>query len=480
MADLLGATNPVPGYDGASQNRSHSALPQVQDPRVQNVPDLSRVSRADGRTEQQGAGNHLDAGRLRYDSNLQTFLQQLRDAPDLAAVLAKTVVWMRGLVSAPGLSEGIAQEMAQLLEMLRMDQEGFQRFFLNQMQAGNRFSGPLFSLLRQAYQNMPSEGMREAILNFAKRYGDFSAEQHLAENMTLRLKQMADYLPKSWRGQLMELTARLENGLQAGSRTENLKLLQGEIIPYLGSYVEQTHDIGKLRTLIGLLMLDVARYENGGEEGVLAAFRQLSGYGEMLAGLNELDDAALLRLLRENSFTRAVQEDQFAQRLAHTAAQALQGKYGADVREGFQELVRAFLLNESVFMPLNHMIIPLEWNGRAMYSELWVDPDAEDRKKGSRQPGQEKIQFLFKLDIQSLGYLEMTLAARQEEIELDIYGPDAVMECGGVVAEDLREILASHGLSGKNVRVMKRERPLALTEVFPDLFEGKRSVNVKV
>ena len=73
MADLLGATNPVPGYDGASQNRSHSALPQVQDPRVQNVPDLSRVSRADGRTEQQGAGNHLDAGRLRYDSNLQTF-----------------------------------------------------------------------------------------------------------------------------------------------------------------------------------------------------------------------------------------------------------------------------------------------------------------------------------------------------------------------------------------------------------------------
>ena len=85
--------------------------------------------------------------------------------------------------------------------------------------------------------------------------------------------------------------------------------------------------------------------------------------------------------------------------------------------------MRAFLLNESVFMPLNHMIIPLEWNGRAMYSELWVDPDAEDREKGSRQPGQEKIQFLFKLDIQSLGYLEMTLAARQEEIELDIYGP---------------------------------------------------------
>lgn len=105
------------------------------------------AGRTDGQSSR-GAGNHLDAGRLRYDSNLQTFLQQLRDAPDLAAVLAKTVVWMRGLVSAPGLSEGIAQEMAQLLEMLRMDQEGFQRFFLNQMQAGNRFSERCSALLR--------------------------------------------------------------------------------------------------------------------------------------------------------------------------------------------------------------------------------------------------------------------------------------------------------------------------------------------
>lgn len=105
---------------------------------------------------------------------------------------------------------------------------------------------------------------------------------------------------------------------------------------------------------------------------------------------------------------------------------------------------------------------------RAEYSELWVDPDAEDREKGSRQPGQEKIQFLFKLDIQSLGYLEMTLAARQEEIELDIYGPDA----GDGVRRGGRRGHSGdtglHGLSGKNVRVMKRERPLALTEVFPD------------
>ena len=294
------------------------------------------------------------------------------------------------------------------------------------------------------------------------------------------LRQMSDYLPRSWRGQLAQMTAQLENGLQAGARADNLKLLQGQILPYLSSYVERTHDLGKVRTLIGLLTLNMTRYENGGEEGLLAAFRQLGGYGEVLSGLNQLDDAALLRLLRENSFTQAAQADQFARQLAHTAAQALRGQYGADVRDGFQEIVRSLLLNESVFMPVSHMVIPLEWNGKMMYSELWVDPDAEDQERGSRQSGQDKIQFLFKMDIQSLGYLEMTLSARKDQVSLDVYGPDALTESGGVVAEDLRDILASHGLTGKSVRVEKREKPLTLTEVFPQLFDGKRSDNVKV
>ena len=46
--------------------------------------------------------------------------------------------------------------------------------------------------------------------------------------------------------------------------------------------------------------------------------------------------------------------------------------------------------------------------------------------------------------------------------------------------EDLKDILKSHGFTGKNVRVMEEKRPLTLTEVFPDLLEGKRSINVKI
>ena len=138
------------------------------------------------------------------------------------------------------------------------------------------------------------------------------------------LRQLSDYLPQSWRGQLAELTGKLENGLQAGARAENLELLQGQILPYLGSYIKRYHDMGTARTLLGMLMLHMARYENGAEEGVMLAFRQLGGYGDTLAGLNQLDDQTLWKLLRENQFTKAAQADTFTEQLARTAQRALQ------------------------------------------------------------------------------------------------------------------------------------------------------------
>ena len=65
-------------------------------------------------------------------------------------------------------------------------------------------------------------------------------------------------------------------------------------------------------------------------------------------------------------------------------------------------------------------------------------------------------------------------------MELHIYGPDAVSSHSGIIAQDMQTILARHQLSGSSIQVSRLETPLALTQVFPNLFEGKRGVNVKV
>ena len=261
MPDLLGVTNPVPGHDSNITNRNIPISPN--NTQVQNVPDLNRVTSADNRTEQQDSGQ--SGGQVRYDSNFQTFIQQLRQTQDLSSTMSKLMM-REGTSVASGMSEGIAEEMAQAMQMLKMDQSELLKFLSAQMRAGTRFGGALFAMLRSAYARADSAGVQLDILNFLKSYNDFSSTSHLEGNLMRNLTGMANAMPASWGDQLRELIAQLENGIAAGDRQGNISLLQQKVFPLMSAYVSQTHDLGTPRELLSLLALDLARYENGSEE----------------------------------------------------------------------------------------------------------------------------------------------------------------------------------------------------------------------
>ena len=476
MPDLLGATNPVPGYDRAATNRNLPVSPDSTP--VQNVPDPSRVTRTDQRTEQQDHNLQGD-GQVRYDSNYQTFLQRLRDTPGMAESLARLFSEREGTVVLSGMSEGIAQEMSQILEMLRMDKDQLMEFLTGQFRAGTRFGGALFALLRNAYARASSDGVRADILQFLRNYADFGATVHIEGNILRNLADMADAIPASWAEKLRALMAQLENGMAAGDRKGNLELLQRGIFPYMGGYVERTHDLGLPRTLLTMLALNMARYEIGSEEILLESFHQLSGYGTLKGQLENIDDESLLRLLRSSQLGQNEPAIQFSDHIAAAAARALRGEGGAEVQQAFQNLVGAMLVNESVYMPVNHYLIPLEWNGRMLFSELWVDPDAEDRQSRSGGKG-NVMKFLFKMDVQSLGLFDIVLTAQDGEVDLQIACPEKVVPFSQQIETTVSQILARNDLRPSRVAVRKLERPVTLTEVFPKIFEGKNSVNVKV
>ena len=475
MPDLLGATNPVPGYDKAVTNRNLPVSPD--NTQIQNVPDPSRVTRTDQRTEQQDHNLQGD-GRVRYDSNYQTFLQRLRDTPGMAESLSRLFSGREGTVVLSGMSEGIAQEMSEILEMLRMDKDQLLDFLTGQFRAGTRFGGALFALLRNAYARASSEGVRTDILQFLRSYADFSSTAHIEGNLLRSLSSMADAIPASWAEKLREMMAQLENGIAAGDRQGNVALLQRGIIPYMAGYVERTHDLGLPRTLLTMLALNLARYENGSEEKLLEAFHQLSGYGTLKGQLGNIDDQSLLRLLKNSQLTQSGTAVQFSDHLTAAAARALRGEGGAEVQQAFQNLVGAMLVNEIVYMPVNHYLIPLEWDGRMLFSELWVDPDAEEDKDRGGKGSAKK--FLFKMDVQSLGLFDVVLTARDREVDIQISCPEKVTPFSKEIETAVAQILTRNDLTPSRVAVRRMERPVTLTEVFPKIFEGKNSVNVKV
>ena len=475
MPDILGATNPVPGYDKAAVNRNLPVSPE--NTQIQNIPDPTRVGRTDGRTERQDSTLQGD-GHVRYDSNFQTFLQRLQETPGMAESLSRIFGWDRTEVSS-GISAGMAEEMSRVLEMLQMDAAQLLEFLKGQARTGTQFHGALFALLRSAYVKAASDGMRSDILNFLKCYIDYSSTAHLEGNILRNLGDMADAMPASWAEKLREMTARLENGIAAGDRRGNVLLLQRELFPYMADYVGRTHDMGLPRDLLTMLSLNAARYENGTEERLLETFHQLSGYAAFKDQLKGIDGQSLLALLRSSRFDGESSAVRFANSITAAVQRAMRGECSAEMQQAFQSLMGAILVNESVYMPVNHYLLPLMWNHRALFSELWVDPDAEGDggRAGSRQRHTMKI--LFKMDVQPLGLFDIILNSRGNEVDIQVSCPERVVPFSRQIEQSISQILERNGLSPTQVIVRKLERPVTLTEVFPKIFEGKNCVNVK-
>ena len=476
MPDLLGVTNAVPGNDANLINRNMPSIPN--DPRVQNATDLNRVSRPDNRAERQDAGE-TGSQAARYDSNFITFLQRMSETPGLARTMAELLRSYQGTRVSSGMEEGIAVEMSALLEMLKMDEKAFSAFFRSQMDLSRRFSGPLFNILREAFGNSGSEVLRGNILQFLKRYSDYSSSQHVQGNLLRTLTRLTRSIPASFGNQVLPMAAELEGKLNSGDRPGALKLLQNTILPFLANYTSRTNDMGISRTLISMLALDISRLENGSEEGLLQAFHQLNGYSNMREKLGHLSDEALLRLIDNTSFAKASEGDQFAAQLTRAALRALQGGSGNEAQEAFRNIVSAFLINQSVYMPLNHMIIPLDWEGKLMFSELWVDPDAEENLKQGREGRDNTIRFLFKMDIQGLGFLDMVLSCQKENVDLQLYCPYSMAPFASTVQAELTRILTDNGMTAMSVQVRPMEKPLPISAVFPKIFEGGSSIDVK-
>ena len=200
----------------------------------------------------------------------------------------------------------------------------------------------------------------------------------------------------------------------------------------------------------------------------------------MKGQLGGIDDQSLLLLLknRGGGDSKAVE---FSNHLASAAARAFRGEGSAEVQQAFQNLIAAMLVNESVYMPINHYLLPLEWDGRMLFSELWVDPNAEDEQnRGGDGGARNTMRFLFKMDVQGLGLFDVILAAQGTDVDVQIACPDKAAPFSKQIGDAVSQILARNDLRPARVAVRRMDRPVTLTEVFPKIFEGKNSINVKI
>ena len=108
-------------------------------------------------------------------------------------------------------------------------------------------------------------------------------------------------------------------------------------------------------------------------------------------------------------------------------------------------------------------------------SEMWVDPDAGDDDNGGR-----RVKMLLKFDIQSLGRFDLVLVMENRQVGMQLYVPPALKERSEHISRDVTGILKKSGFGVGQLLVREKKSDLKVMDVFPEIREKERTINVRI
>lgn len=475
MANILQVTPPSVNTDNNRILDSQEARNHQDNQRIQNPVDPSRVVRADGQEEGktgtatgEGAYHIID-----HESNYGAFLQKLADAAGLPKLLEQLLLKDSAgyIFTGQGAVGGLVE---QLLSSMQLESpEELLEFFMGQQAQQAKFSGPFFDGIRTLLAQNPSENLKDAVMAFLKGFNDFSSGSHLLQQMRSLTDDIGRLMISPYKTDFQQLADAMDWEAANGDTAANTGLLNGRLIPFLSNYISRTHDYGAVRDAVMLFVLHAVKYENGGEERLRQMFDRMAGnreFGRFFKGDAKAGfDSALGAMVRQpgNSFA-----DIFTSLLLKGA----NGEAGLENIQSFYNILNGMLLNESVYLPLLHILVPFQFRGKDVMSEIWADPDAEKERDGEGR----RVKMFFKFSIQNLGNFDMILGLCDRQVEMQIYVPPLLTARTESIQDHITGILKKNGLELNRLLVREKTGDISLEDVFPGIREKERTINVRI
>ncbi len=481
MANILQVTTPNLNTDNRNMQSPIDPRAAGDNAAVRNAVDPTRVVRADGRDgEQAGDSAQNDVlGAINYESNYSAFIKGLGESQDLAQALERLLFTDTSIFQASGNTE-ITALVDQFLMSLRMDSpEDLLQFLQGQQELQARFSGEFFHKIRTLMTQSSSESLKDAILAFLKGYNNYASGSHLLQQMHSLTEDIEQLMLRSLREELRELARAMNWDAANGDTSENAGVLNGRLIPFLSRYISQTHDYGAVRDATMLLIFNAVRYQNGDEGRLLQLFDRMLDDRDFARLFQGEEQSTLEQLLQTGADAAAAQKPvmaEFADSLAKLLLHGANGQAGLENVQQFYTIMNGMLMNESVYMPLLHFMIPFQYEDNNVVSEMWIDPDA---RRGSAEEGR-KIKLFLKFDIQSLGKFELVMTLQDRESKMQLFVPPHLAKQDKQIQTDVSEILKKNGIRLGQFSVYGRVRDRKVTEVFPEIREKETTINVRI
>lgn len=481
MADILRASQPIaPGFENQGLKNNNSA-PAPAGLRGENVPTPDRVMSPDGKTEREDR-----RFLLLSHSNYESFLKDLGDGQELMEAMSALLFTDLDAMEAAGQDLELLGHMNGFMDLITMGEKELLDFIKGQIDRTTGFREPFFQMIKTVFEETPQLQLKTAILRAMGKYTDLSSSGHTIQSILIEARAMLPSLYGEDSAKLEEMLLKLKVqkppypqegeklfSLLQDSFQSNRQVLLKEMMPFFASYIRKTHDMGLPRERMLLVTDQVARYLNGNPREVQELFARLLTFGDGAGKLKNVPADSLALILGGLLKKKLEEEDRFTREFCSLMKAGLE----SGRKEQFTGIMNAMLKQESVYLPLLHLMVPARFEGGTMLSELWVDPDAHGHGGADKE---RSIQMLMKLDVQNLGTVELVIGYRDRRVDMHVLYPPALRGREKEIASAVGAIAVQNGMTPGNLDMEERRRPLLLPEVFPKIRRRKDAVNVRI
>lgn len=478
MANILQVTTPNLNTENRNLINHQDPKHGMGSPTVHNPVDPTRVVRSDGKEGGQGEGSTQDAllSVVDYESNYGAFVKGLGEGGELAGVMERLLFTDMASIKDAGQAE-IVDLIERLVMSMHMDSpEDLLTYVQSQGGLQAKFTGEFFNQLRSILAQNPSQGLEQEVLAFVKGYNNFSSGTHLLTQIKSLTEDLEQLMLRSYREEFRELADAMNWKAPNGNTAHNAGVLTRSVIPFLSQYIARTHDYGAVREATMLLIFHTARYQDGGLDRLYRLFENMFSNRDFVRLFKGDPQESMQKLLMEGSDAARRPMSDFAEGLSKLVLKGANGQAGLENVQQFYSIMNGMLLNESVYMPLLHFILPFQYEDNNVMSEMWVDPDA-DKEEGSIG---RKIKLFLKFDIQSVGKFELIMTLQDRDARVQLFVPPQLAKQDKKIQEEVGEILKGNNLRFSQLMVRQRFRDRRVDEIFPEIREKERTINVRI
>lgn len=419
-------------------------------------------------------------------SVFNAFTEKLIQTPALSQTLQKLlqgVLMQKGSAELSNLSniKGNAFEaiISKLVDEIKMDESQILQNILFQQSNCTSFKADLFKLLRNISQNTETSSVtKDYVGRFLKAYDGYFTSENTMQGIINQLKNILNRIPKSYREQIYAQMGELIQGSNEEALNTNLKLLKETILPMIGKYVATTNDMSETRELITLLVNDISRLNISTKQEVVERYKELVDYCKF--SLNVPTEK--IELLN-NLFTKEMQssdntENKLIDSLMNVLLNSSSEKLSSTSQTMIKDITTSLLLDKSAFMPFHHIVLPVEYNGMFMFSEIWVEKDESNGSRNSEQSNNKK-RIILSFEIQDIGRIQAVIGLKDSSVDCKISLPKGLQNDNRKIKKNINEIFIKNGFNVEKITYLPENFEVQ-DEIIKKVYKGRSSINVSI